>query len=170
MNNNNEWQGSLVRTVVQGLLLNIVTRSVLGEDDPWGFSCTVQLVTWTRRVNRQQICKQKWDNTIELFEKIFHTSGSGPTRTAGIVTMYIDKFLVVGPALKGTVSHVYYSRFLHDSNPSGPVIHMLKYFPIWFCMCKKLLVVADINGVKNKNFLNEYHREIEAIFENALTS
>ena len=127
----------------------------------------VQLVTWTRRVNRQQICKQKRDNTIELFEKIFHTSGSGPTRTAGIVTMYIDKFLVVGPALKGTVSHVYYSRFLHDSNPSGPVIHMLKYFPIWFCMCKKLLVVADINGVKNKNFLNEYHREIEAIFENA---
>ena len=90
-----------------------------------------------------------------------------PDVAAGIVTMYIDKFLVVGPALKGTVSHVYYSCFLHDSNPSGPVIHMLKYFPIWFCMCKKLLVVADINGVKIKNFLNEYHREIEAIFENA---
>ena len=43
--------------------------------------------------------------------------------------------------LKGIVSQDFDHHFFHDSNPSGLVFHMLKYFCRWFQFC------GDIHGV-----------------------
>ena len=49
--------------------------------------------------------------------------------------------------LKETVSWDFLSSFFQDSNPSGPVIYLLKFFRIWSRICRDICECRKLPGV-----------------------